>query len=97
MLAIHVGIPDVSDLLFFRHEKNHKEGVAHFLEKLSFSRTRKYESPEQMVAALEPYGGMYESLHFKDVAVFIVSCLPDGLDTATEILSQVRILNYNWK
>jgi len=74
-----------------RNEKSHKKGVSHFLEKLSFSRTRDFESPEHMVAALEPYGGMYESLHFKDVAVFIVSCLPDGLDTATDILSQTLL------
>ena len=77
--------------MHFRNEKNHKKGVSHFLEKLSYSRTQNYESPEHMVAALEPYGGMYESLHFRDVAVFIVSCLPDGLETATDILSQVFI------
>ena len=42
-----------------------------------------------MISALEPYGGMYEALHFRDVGVFTVSCLPDGVDTATHVLSQV--------
>ena len=73
----------------YRNENNHKAGVAHFLEKLSFGITAKFESSDHVASALEPYGGITEALHFRDVAVYSVSCLSDGLDTATDVLSQV--------
>ena len=63
--------------------------MAHFMEKLSFGSTAKFESADRVASALEPYGGITEALHFRDVGVYTVSCLPDGLDTATDVLSQV--------
>lgn len=74
-----------------RNENNHKAGVAHFLEKLSFGSTAKFESPDHVASALEPFGGITEALHFRDVAVYSVSCLSDGLDTATDVLSQALL------
>jgi len=71
-----------------RHEAAYQSGVSHFLEKLAFQSTGKYKSSDDIVEALQPYGGMAESLHFRDVAVYTISCFKNGVPMATEILSE---------
>ena len=48
-----------------RHEAAYQSGVSHFLEKLAFQSTGKYQSSDDIVEALQPYGGMAESQHFR--------------------------------
>lgn len=68
-----------------RHEAQYQSGVSHFLEKLAFQSSGKYKNADE---ALQPYGGIIDSQHFRDVAVYTISCFKNGVPIATEILSE---------
>lgn len=72
-----------------RNEAAFASGVNHFLEKLAFNSTEKFESKEQIFQMLEKHGGICDCQTTRDTMIHAVSLQKEGLEAATELLSQV--------
>ncbi|XP_051551615.1 mitochondrial-processing peptidase subunit alpha-like isoform X2 [Myxocyprinus asiaticus] len=80
-----------------RHEAKYPSGIAHFLEKLSFSSTAQFGSKDEILLTLEKHGGICDCQTSRDTTMYAVSAEVKGLDTVVNLLSdavlQPRLLD----
>uniref|UniRef100_A0A665VIP8 Mitochondrial-processing peptidase subunit alpha n=1 Tax=Echeneis naucrates TaxID=173247 RepID=A0A665VIP8_ECHNA len=80
-----------------RYEAKYPSGIAHFLEKLSFSSTAQYGSKDEILLTLEKHGGICDCQTSRDTTMYAVSAEVKGLDTVVSLLSdavlQPRLLD----
>ena len=69
-------------------------GVSHFLEKLAFGATSKFESRDAIMGQLEKYGGICDCQSTRDTFLYAASVDSRGLDATVEILGDV-VLRYS--
>ena len=72
-----------------RYEVAHPSGVSHFLEKLAFGATEKFNSRDEILKSLEKFGGICDCQSTRDTFIYAASVDSRGLDTAIEILGDV--------
>ncbi|XP_077986771.1 mitochondrial-processing peptidase subunit alpha-like [Glandiceps talaboti] len=70
-----------------RYEVAYKNGVSHFLEKLAFMSSSKYESRDHIMQELEKYGGIVDSQSSRDTMVYAMSVESSGLETGISVLA----------
>ncbi|KAG1927943.1 mitochondrial-processing peptidase subunit alpha [Pimephales promelas] len=80
-----------------RHEAKYPSGIAHFLEKLSFSSTAQFGSKDEILLTLEKHGGICDCQTSRDTTMYAVSAEVKGLETVVNLLSdavlQPRLLD----
>lgn len=72
-----------------RYEAKHLSGIAHFLEKLAFSSTARFDSKDEILLALERHGGICDCQTSRDTTMYAVSADSKGLDTVVGLLADV--------
>lgn len=72
-----------------RYEVAHPSGVSHFLEKLAFGATEKFNSRDEILKSLEKYGGICDCQSTRDTFLYAASVDRRGLDATIEILGDV--------
>ena len=72
-----------------RYEVTYPSGVSHFLEKLAFGVTSKFESKDAIMGQLEKYGGICDCQSTRDTFLYAASVDSRGLDATVEILGDV--------
>merc|ERR1712179_267040 len=72
-----------------RYEVAHPSGVSHFLEKLAFGATEKFNSRDEILKSLEKFGGICDCQSTRDTFLYAASVDRRGLDTTIEILGDV--------
>jgi len=72
-----------------RYEVAYPSGVSHFLEKLAFGVTSKFESKDAIMGQLEKYGGICDCQSTRDTFLYAASVDSRGLDATVEILGDV--------
>ncbi|XP_048201886.1 LOW QUALITY PROTEIN: mitochondrial-processing peptidase subunit alpha [Perognathus longimembris pacificus] len=72
-----------------RYEAKYPSGIAHFLEKLAFSSTARYDSKDEILLALEKHGGICDCQTSRDTTMYAVSADSKGLDTVVGLLADV--------
>jgi len=72
-----------------RYEVAYPSGVSHFLEKLAFGVTSKFESKDAIMGQLEKYGGICDCQSTRDTFLYAASVDSRGLDATVEILGEV--------
>lgn len=72
-----------------RYELSFLSGISHFLEKLSFGKTEKFESRDQILQSLEKHGGICDCQGSRDSLIYAASIDSRGLETIVDILSEV--------
>ncbi|KAG8518639.1 Mitochondrial-processing peptidase subunit alpha, partial [Galemys pyrenaicus] len=72
-----------------RYEAKHLSGIAHFLEKLAFSSTARFDSKDEILLALEQHGGICDCQTSRDTTMYAVSAASRGLDTVVGLLADV--------
>jgi len=72
-----------------RYESPYPSGVAHFLEKLSFGKTSKWENRDKIIQDLAQVGGICDCQAARDTIVYAASARTDGLAKVMDILSDV--------
>uniref|UniRef100_A0A8C1M8K5 Mitochondrial-processing peptidase subunit alpha n=1 Tax=Cyprinus carpio TaxID=7962 RepID=A0A8C1M8K5_CYPCA len=70
-----------------RHEAKYPSGIAHFLEKLSFSSTAQFGSKDEILLTLEKHGGICDCQTSRDTTMYAVSAEVKVLDTVVNLLS----------
>ncbi|XP_002736805.2 mitochondrial-processing peptidase subunit alpha-like, partial [Saccoglossus kowalevskii] len=70
-----------------RYEIDYKNGVSHFLEKLAFMSSSKFESRDHIMKELEKYGGIVDSQSSRDTMVYAMSVESTGLDAGVCVLA----------
>ena len=63
--------------------------MSHFLEKLAFGVTSKFESKDAIMGQLEKYGGICDCQSTRDTFLYAASVDSRGLDATVEILGDV--------
>ncbi|XP_031844183.1 mitochondrial-processing peptidase subunit alpha isoform X3 [Nomia melanderi] len=74
-----------------RFEIAYPSGISHFLEKLAFGSTKTYDSKDEIMLALEKYGGICDCQAFRDTFVYAASAERRGIDTVVQILSDIAL------
>ncbi len=72
-----------------RYEVAYPSGIAHFLEKLSFGVTEKFDGRDDIMARLEKYGGIFDCQTARDTTLYAASVDSRGLESTVEILGDV--------
>ncbi|KAF6126472.1 peptidase, mitochondrial processing subunit alpha [Phyllostomus discolor] len=72
-----------------RYEAKHLSGIAHFLEKLAFSSTARFDSRDRILLTLEKHGGICDCQTSRDTTMYAVSADSRGLDTVVGLLADV--------
>ncbi|XP_014233207.1 mitochondrial-processing peptidase subunit alpha [Trichogramma pretiosum] len=72
-----------------RYEVAYPSGISHFLEKLAFGSTKKYEDRDDIMLALEKHGGICDCQSSRDTFIYAASAEIKGLDQVTEILGDI--------
>ncbi|CAK7291494.1 mitochondrial-processing peptidase subunit alpha [Vulpes vulpes] len=72
-----------------RYEAKYLSGIAHFLEKLAFSSTDRFESKDEILLTLEKHGGICDCQTSRDTTMYAVSADSKGLDTVVGLLADV--------
>lgn len=72
-----------------RYELSFLSGMSHFLEKLSFGKTEKYDSRDHIMQDLEKHGGICDCQGSRDSLIYAASIDSRGLATIVNILSEV--------
>nr|KAF6486583.1 peptidase, mitochondrial processing subunit alpha [Rousettus aegyptiacus] len=72
-----------------RYEANYLSGIAHFLEKLAFSSTDRFDSKDEILLTLEKHGGICDCQTSRDTTMYAVSADSKGLDTVVGLLADV--------
>lgn len=70
-----------------RYEARYTKGVSHFLEKLAFGTTEKFESRDHIFQTLEQHGGICDCQSTKDTFIYGISAETKGLEEATALLA----------
>lgn len=72
-----------------RYEVAYPSGVSHFLEKLAFGATSKFDSKDAIMSQLEKFGGICDCQSTRDTFLYAASVDSRGLDATIEILGDV--------
>nr|KAF6269126.1 peptidase, mitochondrial processing subunit alpha [Myotis myotis] len=72
-----------------RYEAKYLSGIAHFLEKLAFSSTDRFDSKDSILLTLEKHGGICDCQASRDTTMYAVSADSKGLDTVVGLLADV--------
>ncbi|XP_021037991.1 mitochondrial-processing peptidase subunit alpha [Mus caroli] len=72
-----------------RYEAKYLSGIAHFLEKLAFSSTARFDSKDEILLTLEKHGGICDCQTSRDTTMYAVSADSKGLDTVVDLLADV--------
>ncbi|XP_024417978.2 mitochondrial-processing peptidase subunit alpha isoform X2 [Desmodus rotundus] len=72
-----------------RYEAKYLSGIAHFLEKLAFSSTDRFDSRDGILLTLEKHGGICDCQTSRDTTMYAVSADSRGLDTVVGLLADV--------
>ncbi|CAO2598360.1 Mitochondrial-processing peptidase subunit alpha [Lemmus lemmus] len=72
-----------------RYEAKYLSGIAHFLEKLAFSSTARFDSKDEILLTLEKHGGICDCQTSRDTTMYAVSADSKGLDTVVGLLADV--------
>ena len=72
-----------------RYEVAYPSGVSHFLEKLAFGATSKFESKDAILKQFEQYGGVCDCQSTRDTFLYASSVDSRGLEATVEILGDV--------
>uniref|UniRef100_A0A8C8ZTC0 Mitochondrial-processing peptidase subunit alpha n=1 Tax=Prolemur simus TaxID=1328070 RepID=A0A8C8ZTC0_PROSS len=72
-----------------RYEAKYLSGIAHFLEKLAFSSTARFDSKDDILLTLEKHGGICDCQTSRDTTMYAVSADSKGLDTVVGLLADV--------
>ncbi|XP_004460716.1 mitochondrial-processing peptidase subunit alpha [Dasypus novemcinctus] len=72
-----------------RYEAKYLSGIAHFLEKLAFSSTARFDSKDEILLTLEKHGGICDCQTSRDTTMYAVSADTRGLDTVVGLLADV--------
>ncbi|XP_021546663.1 mitochondrial-processing peptidase subunit alpha isoform X1 [Neomonachus schauinslandi] len=72
-----------------RYEAKYLSGIAHFLEKLAFSSTDRFNSKDEILLTLEKHGGICDCQTSRDTTMYAVSADSKGLDTVVGLLADV--------
>uniref|UniRef100_A0A994J5K1 Mitochondrial-processing peptidase subunit alpha n=1 Tax=Homo sapiens TaxID=9606 RepID=A0A994J5K1_HUMAN len=72
-----------------RYEAKYLSGIAHFLEKLAFSSTARFDSKDEILLTLEKHGGICDCQTSRDTTMYAVSADSKGLDTVVALLADV--------
>ncbi|XP_010837065.1 PREDICTED: mitochondrial-processing peptidase subunit alpha [Bison bison bison] len=72
-----------------RYEAKYLSGIAHFLEKLAFSSTERFDSKDEILLTLEKHGGICDCQTSRDTTMYAVSADSKGLDTVVGLLADV--------
>ncbi|CAL4079408.1 unnamed protein product, partial [Meganyctiphanes norvegica] len=73
-----------------RYEVAYPSGISHFLEKLSFGRTRNM-TREDIMGTFEKLGGICDCQSSRDTFIYAASVETVGMDSAMEILAEVTL------
>lgn len=71
------------------HEREHEEGLAHFLEHTVFKGTEQYPTPDAVAEATERLGGHVDAFTGKEVACFYGKVLPEQLPGLVHLLGDL--------
>ncbi|CAF3963232.1 unnamed protein product [Adineta steineri] len=71
-----------------RFEGKYTSGVSHFLEKLAFMSTQKYENREQIIDSLHEVNAICDCQTSRDIIIYALSCRTSGLERVIELLSE---------
>ena len=69
-----------------RYEVGYPSGVSHFLEKIAFSSTSKFDYKDDILQKLEMYGGICDCQSTRDTFLYAASVENRGLEATIEIL-----------
>jgi len=72
-----------------RYEVAYPSGISHFLEKISYSSTQKFNSKDEILLRLEKYGGICDCQSTRDTFLYAASIDRRGLEATLEILGDV--------
>ncbi|TRY63141.1 hypothetical protein TCAL_00342 [Tigriopus californicus] len=72
-----------------RYEVAYPSGISHFLEKLAFASTQKFQSNDEIQSRLEKFGGICDCQSTRDTFLYAASIDRRGLETMVEILGDV--------
>ncbi|CAF0943556.1 unnamed protein product [Adineta ricciae] len=71
-----------------RYEEKYTSGVSHFLEKLAFMSTKKYENREQVIDSLHQVNAICDCQTSRDIIIYALSCRTSGIERVVELLSE---------
>ncbi|XP_065197208.1 mitochondrial-processing peptidase subunit alpha-like [Sycon ciliatum] len=74
-----------------RFDDGYTPGISHVLERMAFTGSRKYPSRAHVMAELDQYGGLVDCQFHREVGVYTLSVLANGLEKAMEILADVTL------
>lgn len=74
-----------------RYEVAYPNGICHFLEKLSFGSTHKFDTRDMMLRELERHGGICDCQGSRDTTVYATSADSRGLEAVTQVLAEVTL------
>uniref|UniRef100_A0A8C6ES96 Mitochondrial-processing peptidase subunit alpha n=1 Tax=Marmota marmota marmota TaxID=9994 RepID=A0A8C6ES96_MARMA len=74
-----------------RYEAKYFSGIAHFLEKLAFSSTARFDNKDEILLTLEKHGGICDCQTSRDTTMYAVSADSKGLDTVVGLLAEVTL------
>lgn len=72
-----------------RYEVAYPSGISHFLEKLAFHSTSRFEDKDLMMGTLEKHGGICDSQASRDTFIYAASAYTQGLDDVMQMLGEV--------
>ncbi|CAF3379205.1 unnamed protein product [Rotaria socialis] len=71
-----------------RFEGKYLSGVSHFLEKLAFMSTDKYQSRDQVIETLHDVNAICDCQTSRDITIYALSCRTTGVERVIELLSE---------
>lgn len=71
-----------------RYEVSFPSGISHFLEKLAFESTERYQSKDVILEHMQNFGGICDCQGSRDTLIYASSIDSRGLDAIVEILSE---------
>ena len=72
-----------------RYEALYPSGISHFIEKLAFSSTQKFNDKDAILQQLERYGGICDCQGSRDTLIYAASVNTKGMETIVDVLSDV--------
>lgn len=72
-----------------RYEVAFPSGISHYLEKLAFNATSKFNSKDEILHKLEQYGGICDCQSTRDIFLYASSVDSRGLEETVDILGEV--------
>jgi len=70
-----------------RFETGFQNGLSHFLEKMGFNASKRFENKDSILKVLEEFGGLCDSQTSRDTTVYAVSAEGRGMEKVINLLS----------